>query len=199
VGVAALVVLALIGVLLATRNSGPRSPASSSSPTTAAGAGSPTTAAKKGGSTAPTTAADRTPYTDPQTGFTISYPKSWSVRTDGTLTDFRDPDSGAYLRVDHVQPAGPSPEGAWYDLEKSFAATNANYQRIRIEPTTYSGYRAAVWEFTYSAGAADLHVADLGFITPRFGFALYFQTRAGDWDRMQSTFQSFKDSFKAPQ
>ena len=97
-----------------------------------------------------------------------------------------------------MQPPGPSPEGAWYDLEQSFAATNANYQRIRIDPTTYSGYRAAVWEFTYSAGGADLHVADLGFITPHYGFALYFQTRAADWDRLQPTLQAFKDPFKAP-
>lgn len=120
------------------------------------------------------------------------------MRTDGTLTDFRDPDSGAYLRVDHIQPPGPSPEGAWFALEKSFAADNANYRRIRIEPTTYAGFRAAIWEFTYSSGGADLRVADLGFITPRYGFALYFQARAGDWDRLQPVLQGFKESFRTP-
>ncbi len=61
-----------------------------------------------------------------------------------------------------------------------------------------SSYRAAIWEFTYSSGGADLRVANLGFITPRYGFALYFQTRAGDWDRLQPVLQAFKDSFKAP-
>ena len=120
------------------------------------------------------------------------------MRTSGTLTDFRDPESGAYLRVDHVQPPKPSPEGAWAELEPSFAAENANYRRIRIEPTTYAGYRAAIWEFTYTAGGADLHVVDLGFITPGYGFALYFQTRAADWERLQPVFQAFKDSFSAP-
>ena len=93
---------------------------------------------------------------------------------------------------------GPSAEGAWFELEKSFSTENENYQRIRIEPTTYNGYRAAIWEFTYTSGGAQLHVVDLGFITPRYGFALYFQTRAADWDRMQPVFQAFKDSFKAP-
>jgi hypothetical protein len=206
--VVAVVVVALLGIWLATRNStSTGSPAaSSSSSTTAARSGSTPTsavakkpAASSSAASSPATAAAGTaPYTDPQTGFTITAPKNWAVHTDGTLTDFRDPDTGAYLRVDHVQPPGPSPEGAWYDLEQSFAATNANYQRIRIDPTTYSGYRAAVWEFTYSAGGADLHVADLGFITPHYGFALYFQTRAADWDRLQPTLQAFKDSFKAP-
>ncbi|HEX2118714.1 MAG TPA: hypothetical protein VHF91_05995, partial [Acidimicrobiales bacterium] len=125
-------------------------------------------------------------------------PPNWSVRTDGTLTDFVDPETGAYLRVDHAQPPKPSPEGAWYELEPSFAAQAPNYRRIRIEPTTYAGYRAAAWEYTYTAGGAELRAVDLGFITPRYGFALNFQTRAQDWDRLQPVFQAFKDSFKAP-
>jgi hypothetical protein len=207
VAAVAVVVVALVGILLATRGSKSPSETATSPSTTAARSGSaassPTTAAaKKGTATtaapAATSAKDLAPYTDPQTGFTISYPKSWTVQTSGTLTDFRDPDTGAYLRVDHVQPAGPSPEGAWVELEKSFSADNPNYQRIRIEPTTYSGYRAGIWEYTYSGSGADLHAADLGFITARYGFALNFQTRASDWDRLQPVFQAFKDSFKAP-
>ena len=199
VGLAALVVVALVALLLVSRGG------DSPSPTPAASSGSPSTSAPASAKSPATTAAtkaasasDWTAYTDPDTGFTIKYPKTWGIRTNGTLTDFRDPDTGAYLRVDHVQPPGPSPEGAWYDLEKTFSSENANYNRIRIDPTTYAGYRAAVWEFTYTDGGADLHVADLGFITPHYGFALYFQTKTGDWDRMQPTLQAFKDSFKAP-
>lgn len=159
-------------------------------------AGDTSTSATPAPSTAPS--GNWVGYTGPRTGFTISHPPGWTVRTDGTLTDFRDPDTGAYLRVDYVQPPGPSPEGAWFELERSFAAAHENYRRVRIEPTTYNGYRAAAWEFTYTAGDADLHVADLGFITPRYGFALYFQTRASDWDRLQPTFRAFKESFTAP-
>jgi serine/threonine protein kinase len=199
VGIVGVLVVALLVFTLGNRESeSPSGTAANDAPTTAADGSRGSTAA--GGNRTATTvpAANRVTYTDPQTGFTIAYPKGWSIRTDGTLTDFRDPDTGAYLRVDHIEPPGPSPEGAWYELEKSFAAENGNYQRIRIEPTTYNGYRAGIWEFTYTSGGAQLHVVDLGFITPRYGFALYFQTRAGDWDRLQSTFQAFKDSFKAP-
>jgi hypothetical protein len=207
-GLAVLVVVALVAVVLIATRSSDTPQASGTSPTSTARSASPsTTTAPSSGRTATTAAraapaaastAGWVPYSDPSTGFTISKPANWAVRTDGTLTDFRDPDSGAYLRVDHVQPAGPSPEGAWQDEETGFAADNANYHRIRIDPTTYSGYRAAIWEFTYTAGGADLRVANLGFITPHYGFALYFQTRAGDWNSLQPIYQAFKDSFKAP-
>lgn len=83
-------------------------------------------------------------------------------------------------------------------LERNCATENDDYRRIRIKPTTYAGYRAAIWEFLYGSGGAALRVADLGFVTRRYGFALYFQTRAGDWDRMQPVLQDFKDSFRAP-
>jgi serine/threonine protein kinase len=204
VAAAAVAVVALIAVVLATRHPDSGTPTAGSASTTAAGKSTASSAAPKTtkapapSSGASSSSGATTGYTDSQTGFSISYPKNWTVSTNGTLTDFRDPDTGAYLRVDHIQPPGPSPEGAWLDLEKSFAASNANYQRIKIEPTTYSGYRAGVWEYTYSASGADLHAVDLGFITARYGFALNFQTRAGDWDRLQPVFQAFKDSFKAP-
>ena len=137
-------------------------------------------------------------YTDPDTGFAIAHPPGWTVRRDGTITDFRDPDSGAYMRVDHTDDPGPSPEKDWYDLEKRFRVENDDYQLIRITPTTYRGLPAAIWEFTYSAGGASLHASDLGFTTPRHGFALYAQSRTDDWDRMQPVFAQFRAAFTAP-
>ena len=137
-------------------------------------------------------------YDDPATGFAISHPPGWDVVVDGTLTDFRDPATGAYLRVDHVQPPGPSPEGAWLDFEPRFAADHGGYQRIRIQPTTYAGFPAAIWEYTYGGGGGRLRAVDLGFVTGRYGFALNFQTPEGDWDRLQPVFDGFKASFEAP-
>ena len=209
----AVVVVGLIAATLASRDSDPPPETAGGTPSTTvqatsdapattaartAPAGGPATTAAPPTTRAATQPANTVTYTDPQTGYTIAKPADWTVRIDGSLTDFRDPVSGAYLRVDHISPPGPSPEGAWYELEGSFAAEHENYRRIRIEPTTFSGYRAALWEFTYTSGAAELRVANLGFITPRFGFALYVQTRAGDWDRLQSTFEALKASFKAP-
>jgi hypothetical protein len=120
------------------------------------------------------------------------------VVSNGTRTDFRDPASGAYLRVEHVEPPGPSPVGAWQDQEKSFSAQYGNYQRLQLAPATYQSFPAAVWEFTYTDGGMTLHALDLGFITGRYGFALYFQTRDPDWQRLQPHFESFKNAFRAP-
>jgi len=136
-------------------------------------------------------------YTDPATGFVIAHPPTWTVVADGTRTDVRDPVSGSYLRVDHRQPPGPSAIGAWQDQEKSFKAQYAGYRRLQLAATTFDGFPGALWEFTYPAGIL-LHAADLGFITGRYGFALYFQTTDSNWQRLQPLFESFKQSFKAP-
>jgi hypothetical protein len=153
--------------------------------------------------TASPTAGTSTPsgwvgYTDPATGFVIAHPRGWSVVADGTRTDLRDPASGTYLRVDHREPPGASAVGAWQDQEKSFMVQYPGYRRVQLVPTTFSGFPGALWEFTYPAGGAALHAADLGFITGRYGFALYFQTRDADWQRLQPVFENFKRSFKAP-
>ena len=100
------------------------------------------------------------------------------------------------MRVDHTDDPGLLPEGDWYDLEKRFKAENDNYRRIRITPTTYAGFPAAVWEFTYSDGGASLHASDLGFTTPRHGFALYAHAGTSDWDRMQPVFAQFRAAFR---
>jgi hypothetical protein len=97
-----------------------------------------------------------------------------------------------------VEPPRPSPEGAWYEYEPKFAADKAAYKRIQITPTTYKGFDAALWEFTYGEGSGARHAVDLGFITGRYGFALNFQTPNSDWERFQPVFERFKASFEAP-
>jgi serine/threonine protein kinase len=199
VGVAAAAVLAVVAVaLLAGRggeSSSTRSPATTAGQSSANGSPNPTSPAAGRSGNVPK---DWVVYRDPSTGYSIAHPPGWTMQSSGTITDFRDPESGAYLRVDHREPPGPSPEGAWYDFEPSFAAQNANYHRIQITPTTYNGYRAATWEYTYSARGADLHAVDLGFIAGAHGFALNFQTTGADWNRLQPVFDGFKASFKAP-
>lgn len=137
-------------------------------------------------------------HTDPATGFVIARPPMWTVATTGTRTDIRDPASGTYLRVDHREPPGPSAVAAWQDQEKSFMAQYPGYQRLQLVATSFGGFPGALWEFTYPSGAATLHAADLGFITGRYGFALYFQTKDADWQRLQPLFDNFKRTFQPP-
>jgi serine/threonine protein kinase len=137
-------------------------------------------------------------YQDPATGYTLMHPPDWTISSNGTLTDFRDPSTNAYLRVDYTASPGPSPEQAWRDLEPRFAAENPNYRRLRLTSTTFQGYKAAIWEFTYNARGTPVRSVDLGFVTGRYGFALNFTTRASDWEEMQPVFDAFKASFAAP-
>jgi len=195
VGVMALAVVVVVGLLVAGRDA--KSPTTAAPGSVATNANPTTTVASSSGAPA-SVPKDWVAYRDPVTGFAIAHPPDWTVSTSGTRTDIRSPSSGAYLRVDHREPPGPSPEGAWRDLEPSFAGQNANYKRVQITPTTYDGYRAAVWEYTYSGGGAALRAVDLGFIAGNHGFALNFQTPASDWDRLQPVFAAFKASFKAP-
>ena len=156
-------------------------------------AGSSRTAAPEGASD------DWVTYTDPKVGYRIAHPPGWQVRPlDGTRTDITDPATGTYLRVDWTDTPGPSPEGAWESLSKSFGARHEAYEEIRIDPTTYKGFDAAEWEYEYTSGGARLHAVNLGMVTGRYGFALNFQAAESRWDESQDEFEAFKASFQVP-
>jgi hypothetical protein len=172
------------------------------SPSTSAPTTAPTTTARR---VAPTTPAAVVPagwvqYTDRATGYRIAHPPGWQVRPlDRTRTDITDPATGSYLRVDWTDRPGDSPEGDWQRLSRSFGARHQGYRELRIEPVTYKGYRAAIWEYSYSSGGARLHAVDLGMVTGRYGFALNFQTPEAIWEQSQPTFESFKAAFQPPE
>jgi eukaryotic-like serine/threonine-protein kinase len=138
-------------------------------------------------------------YEDPDTGWTLAHPPDWELVTqDETRLDFRDPETGTYIRVDWTDQPGPSPVGAWRDLERSFSASHEGYRRVDLFSTTYKGHEAAVWEFTFVEGGAKLHAVDLGFVTGEYGFALYFQTRQENWETSQQLFEKLKAGFRPP-
>ncbi|MGH2787195.1 MAG: serine/threonine-protein kinase [Actinomycetota bacterium] len=140
-------------------------------------------------------------YVDPASGHRIAHPADWEIvenSVDDSSTDFRDPETGTYLRVDWTDAPGPDPVAAWEEQADGFGSRHANYEEIRIEPTTFQGYEAAIWEFTYSEGGANLRALDLGFVTDNYGFALLFQTHEEDWDESQELFDQLKESFQAP-
>ena len=145
--------------------------------------------------------ADWATYEDPDIDYTLRYPSDWEIVPSGdTSLDFRDPETGTYLRVAWRTPPGPSLTGAWESLSARLAAEKENYQELGIEPTTYKGMDAATLEFTYHEGGADLHAVDLGFITTdgQYGMALNFQTHAENWESSQGLFEQLKEGFQPP-
>jgi serine/threonine protein kinase len=142
-----------------------------------------------------------TTYTDPETGFEIEYPQEWQIEqdpTDPSSTDFQDASTGTYLRVDWTDAPGDDPVEAWENFAEDFGDRHANYREIQIEPATFKGYKAGVWEFTYTDGGADLHAVDLGFVTKNMGFALFFQSHEEDWSASQDLWEQLQDSFRPP-
>ncbi len=136
-------------------------------------------------------------YTNRDVGYRIAHPRGWQVQqVDRTRTDIRDPKTGSYLRIDWTDSPGPSPVAAWQELSKSFASRHEGYREIRIEGTTYKGFDAAVWEYSYSSGGGRLRALDLGIVTGRYGFALNFQTAEQAWEESQPTFDAFKAAFQ---
>jgi len=136
-------------------------------------------------------------YVDPATGYRIAHPPSWQVRQlDRTRTDIRDPRTGSYLRIDWTDAPGPSPVGAWRDFSKTFASRQQDYTEVRIEPTTYKGLDAAIWEYTYSSRGGRLHAVNLGMVTGKYGFALNFQSNDELWQESQGVFEAFKSAFE---
>ncbi|MBA2529462.1 MAG: serine/threonine protein kinase [Euzebyales bacterium] len=135
-------------------------------------------------------------FTVEDTGASVAFPPGWEVvPRDGTRTDLRDPDSGTYMRVDYTDDPGDDPVAAWEEQSESFDARHDNYREIGIEPFDFRGDDAALWEYTYSDGGADLHAYNLGLVAGDYGYALNFQTRDEDFDDNRDLFVQMVRTF----
>lgn len=217
VGLATVALVAAVALVLALNRGGPgtdgspegtvppptdqASPAPTDAPAGSTDEPAPTTGADA--DPAPTTApgtdrpggvpADWEPYVDAQVGYSIWHPPSWEPqRGPGASTDIVDPATGDYLRVDSVNDPGDDPVAAWQASSQSFANRYDDYEELRIDRTTYQGFDAALWEYTYRG----LHATNLGIVTPDRGYALNFQTAEGRWDDRQDIRDGFESSFR---
>ena len=135
-------------------------------------------------------------YEDPSAGYEVSYPPGWTVTPQSeTATDFRDPDTGTYLRVDWTPTPGDDAVAAWEAASANFGADHEDYVEIRIDEATFQGHPAAEWEYTYTESGAALHAINVGIVTDTNGYALNFQTHEEDWAESQALFEALAESF----
>src|SRR5690606_13686961 len=99
------------------------------------------------------------------------------------------------LRLDWVHDRR-DPVGAWEQAEPGFRSRHPGYERIRLEPTEYKGYRAALWEYRYREGGVTLHAYNLGVNADEYGFALNLQSRQRDWDEAQRLWPLFLSAYE---
>jgi serine/threonine protein kinase len=197
---AALVVVVLAGLaglLLAQHDgspSGTAAPKSSASPATSTRS-TPSVRASAPAGTAGVPAGFHAVSED---GWTVAVPDGWTRSSASGGTRFSDPAGGRYFLVASRDPAGPSAVGAWRDQEKSFRKSHDGYERIRLESISQPGASdAADWEFRYSDGGARLHALDRARVVDGVGYAVYVQSRDGQWEQSQPLFQQVQDSFRA--
>jgi hypothetical protein len=136
-------------------------------------------------------------YTNAEAGYTIAHPAGWQVVPDGRMVDIEDPGSNAYLRIDWTDEPKDDPVADWQAQAENFAARHSGYQEHRIEAYPYRDYNAAMWESSWDSGGTRVHSGNLGFVVGgERGYALNFVTADADWQRLQSTYQSFQDTFQ---
>lgn len=137
-------------------------------------------------------------YEDSAVGYTISYPEGWDVVPLDTRTDFREPDTGRYLRIDYTTEPGPDAYARIEDsIESTFDSRHEGYERVQLTQTEFAGTdNAALWEYTYEGQ----HAYNLQFVTEdgEYGFALNFQTPEGQWEESQDLWEAFKATFVLP-
>ena len=137
------------------------------------------------------------PYEDAQGAYTLGVPPGWQVDPTGNArrVDFRDPATGAFLRVEWTDQPGPDVVADWRNQAAGFAARDSSYAEIGIAPVDYRDYDAALWEWRHGSGET-LHTGNLGMITNGKGFALMFRTPESQWEALQPVFEQFKQAFQ---
>ena len=170
----------------------PRASTVPTSPRTSSAAPAPTTAAPS----APATGGGLQEVTGE--GWRLRVPVGWTRADASGGTRYSDPAGGRHVLVAVRDPAGPSAVGAWEDQERSFRRSHGDYARLRLETIEADGASdAADWEFTYRDGGTQLHALDRAWVVDGVGYAVFVQSRAGDWDRSRPLYEQVLDSFRA--
>jgi hypothetical protein len=128
--------------------------------------------------------------------YRVAHPPGWQVVDgSGNITDLRDPATGTYLRLDWVRDVR-DPVAAWEQSSAALAGSKQDYRNLGIRPTTYKGDRAALWEYRYREGGAELHAYNLGVNSGQYGFALNLQSRQSDWREARELWPALLSSYR---
>nr|WP_030981133.1 serine/threonine-protein kinase [Streptomyces sp. NRRL S-1813] len=103
----------------------------------------------------------------------------------------------AELRLSVLDFSSPDQVQHFKDVEAAFKKMYPVYSRLRMQPTTFQGDPAAIWEFTFGGRARTFRGIDLGF--GREGakeYALYVSAPEADWAKFEKVFAVLKDGFR---
>ncbi|QZY17689.1 serine/threonine protein kinase [Streptomyces decoyicus] len=138
-------------------------------------------------------------------GVTFPVPKGWRriVRDGGRQIIYASGASEAedtqraQLTLSVLDFSSPDQVQHFKDVEADFKKMYPVYSRLRMQPTTFQGDPAAIWEFTFGGRARTFRGIDLGF--GREGakeYALYVAAPQADWAKFEKVFSVLKDGFR---
>jgi eukaryotic-like serine/threonine-protein kinase len=129
--------------------------------------------------------------------YQVAVPSGWEVsQGQGRIVDHRDPDSSTYLRVDWTPDPRPDPVANWEELSASLASRLDDYQEVQLSEVTFRGQPAALLEYTYTAGGAELRAYNLNILAGDRAYALNLQSTAQDWDEVEPQFAAMVGGFQ---
>ncbi|MDP9240373.1 MAG: hypothetical protein M3O55_07000, partial [Actinomycetota bacterium] len=148
-------------------------------------------------SAAPGVPAGFVTYRDPVNGFSVAVPAGWQrtshvgSASDGQL-DFRDPNSGRFLRFGYTTHPKDDPVADWQQQERKLQS-RAGYRRLSIQAVSYNGWPTADWEFLLGS----THVRDRGFkVDSSHGYAIYLSSPDSAWSDGLRYFDVAAGTFK---
>jgi eukaryotic-like serine/threonine-protein kinase len=129
--------------------------------------------------------------------YSVAVPEGWeTVERADVRTDYRDPDTGSYLRVEWTDSPQPDPVANWEDSSASFAANRDGYEELELRPATFQGHEAAYWEYVYSEGGTELRAINLNvLVDDGRAYALNLQAPAEQWDEVGPLFPALGGGF----
>ncbi|MEW1753743.1 serine/threonine-protein kinase [Streptomyces angustmyceticus] len=142
---------------------------------------------------------------EPALGVTLPVPKGWRriVKDSGRqivwasgASEAEDTER-AQLTLSALDFSSPDQVEHFKAVEVAFKKMYPVYKQLRMQPTTYQGDPAAIWEFTFGGRARTFRGIDLGF--GREGakeYALYVSAPEADWAKFEKVFAVVKDGFR---
>jgi serine/threonine protein kinase len=201
----AVMLVGVIGVVLATRETPPRrtpggapSAAATPHPSTPAPAApqasGQSSAAQPAGATLP---AGWHRYTD-QTGFTVAVPDGWSVFRRSGMVYFKEPNGPRLFGVDQTDQPRMDPVADW-QTQEAYRVSRGDfpeYERVAIQHVDYH-VTTADWEFRYTDHGVRTHVINRGAVfNDHQAYGLYWSTPEDEWAANVDNFRLITDTFQ---
>jgi hypothetical protein len=135
-------------------------------------------------------------YIDPQYDWRVAVPSTWEpVQDRADRVAFRDPQTGAFARVDRAEkPLSPlirEPQRAEHTYE------GRGYDRIKLDAGAFKGVQSVDWEFRYRNNGATIHAADLHLLIDSVDYVVSFQAPEASWSVAEPVMTSVRNSFEA--